>query len=571
MVMAMLPAAFAADAASGSCGKNVTWSYSDGVLTIEGKGPMDNYAWDLDIGSFSRPWENYCEEIHTVTIGDGVTAIGEHTFDSCGSLTSVTIPNTVTAIGVCAFDNCVSLTDVTIPNSVKSIDNNAFTLCTGLTSVTIPSSVTTIGINAFFGCGNLADIYYGDSESRWKQVSIEQGNEPLFYGKVHYNSTGPAPGEPATPPYRSCGDNLTWSFSDGVLTIEGAGPMYSYSREQLRAPWINYSDYTNPLRTVIIGDGVTTIGDWAFDLHYRWLTSVTIGNSVTTIGKAAFVASGLTSVTIPDSVTIIGDGAFRECKSLTSVTIGNGVTIIDEGAFAADVNLTSINIPVSVTTIGYAAFDGTRLTDVYYGGSESQWKQITFAEFKGDNANAPLLNATIHYNSAPAGTAEPTEPTEPAGPGIPASGTAYPSTQTVELDGKEVEFQMYATKDEKGNDTNYIKIRDLALALNGTKAQFNVDWVNKTISIETGKAYDPIGTENNTPFNDERAYTRTSDPTTLNGVAIELDSIRLMDDNDNGYTYSQVKNLAATLGFNAYWDSARRIICIETDKPYTGN
>ena len=57
----------------------------------------------------------------------------------------------------------------------------------------------------------------------------------------------------------------------------------------------------------------------------------------------------------------------------------------------------------------------------------------------------------------------------------------------------------------------------------------------------------------------------------MNGAAIELDSIRLMDDNDNGYTYSQVKNLAATLGFNAYWDSARRIICIRTDKPYTGN
>ena len=54
-----------------------------------------------------------------------------------------------------------------------------------------------------------------------------------------------------------------------------------------------------------------------------------------------------------------------------------------------------------------------------------------------------------------------------------AGGTAYASTQAVEVDGKKVEFQMYALKDNAGNPTNYVKLRDVAHVLNGTKAQFS--------------------------------------------------------------------------------------------------
>lgn len=160
---------------------------------------------------------------------------------------------------------------------------------------------------------------------------------------------------------------------------------------------------------------------------------------------------------------------------------------------------------------------------------------------------------------------------EPETPTIPASGTAYPSTQTVDVDGVMKTFQMYARKDEKGHDTNYIRIRDLAMALNGTKAQFNIGLVNGEANIETGKAYVSNGSENTTPFSGERAFTRSTTPFNLNGEAIDLAGILLKDDNRAGYTYSEVKDLAAKLNFNARWDSARQIICIETDKPYSGN
>ena len=147
----------------------------------------------------------------------------------------------------------------------------------------------------------------------------------------------------------TCGPNLKWHLTDdGVLTISGKGEMVN---DSYTYPW-SYSD----IKRIIIGDGVTTIGQHAFT-DCRSLTSVTIPNSVTTIGGAAFSdCSSLTSVTIPNSVTTIGAFAFIRCTSLTSVTIPNSVTTIERYAFGDCESLTSVTIPNSVTTIGESAF-----------------------------------------------------------------------------------------------------------------------------------------------------------------------------------------------------------------------
>ena len=100
----------------------------------------------------------------------------------------------------------------------------------------------------------------------------------------------------------SCGPNLIWTLTGkGVLTISGKGKMYDYSNNN-RAPWEGYGK----VKRIKIGDGVTTIGDYAF-YDCGMPTSVTIPNSVTEIGDYAFYnCSELTSVTIPNSVTRIG-------------------------------------------------------------------------------------------------------------------------------------------------------------------------------------------------------------------------------------------------------------------------
>ena len=156
----------------------------------------------------------------------------------------------------------------------------------------------------------------------------------------------------------TCGPNLKWQLTDdGVLTITGKGEMYDYSY----TPW----SYDN-LTRVIIGNGVTTIGEAAFR-SCSHLTSVNIPNSVMTIGGWAFkYCSSLTSVTIPNSVTTIGDNAFYNCSSLTSVTIPNSVTTIGESAFYGCSSLTSVTIGNNVTIIGDNAFYNTNNTKVIW-------------------------------------------------------------------------------------------------------------------------------------------------------------------------------------------------------------
>ena len=176
------------------------------------------------------------------------------------------------------------------------------------------------------------------------------------------------------------GSNLTWTLdSEGVLTISGSGDMHGYGSSD--APW--YGSRSR-VKSAVIAEGVTSIGESAFEN-----------------------CRSLTSVTIPDSVTSIGGGAFAWCTSLTGIWVTEGnshyssdasgvlfskdkTTLVQyPGAFAA------YAIPDSVTSIGDGAFAScTSLTDVYYAGSEAQWKAISISS----TGNNGLLTANIHYN-----------------------------------------------------------------------------------------------------------------------------------------------------------------------------
>ena len=251
----------------------------------------------------------------------------------------------------------------------------------------------------------------------------------------------------------TCGDYLTWDLTNGVLTISGTGSMkdYSYMSNNL-TPWY-YS--RSSITSVVIGDGVTSIGNYAFyncdylssvnipnsvtsigdDVFDRCnnLTSIVIPNSVTSIGSSAFYrtgitepvynsyvfaymppsytgtyiipngiesiagaafsgCSGITSVTIPNSVTSIGHSAFYKCYGLTSVTIPNSITSIESSAFYGCTGLTSITIPDNVTNIKSSAFSGcSNLTSVI-------WNAKNCPNFSS-NSNAPFYNIRTKITS----------------------------------------------------------------------------------------------------------------------------------------------------------------------------
>ncbi len=117
-----------------------------------------------------------------------------------------------------------------------------------------------------------------------------------------------------------------------------------------------YGDYNKAIKTVKIQNGVTSIGDYAFD-NCTSLTSIEIPSSVTSIGDGAFAyCTSLTSIEIPSGVTSIGSRVFKDCTSLTSIEIPSGVTSIGSSVFEDCTSLTSIEIPSGVTSIGDYAF-----------------------------------------------------------------------------------------------------------------------------------------------------------------------------------------------------------------------
>lgn len=122
--------------------------------------------------------------------------------------------------------------------------------------------------------------------------------------------------------------DCTWQLSGSVLTISGNGDMGD--RGGFYIPWKNL---TGSIYSVVIEEGVTGIGSYAFSGCSN-LTSVAIPDSVTRIGSRAFDScSSLTSITIPDSVTSIGNYAFYDCSSLSRITVGTGVKEIGGEAF----------------------------------------------------------------------------------------------------------------------------------------------------------------------------------------------------------------------------------------------
>ena len=121
----------------------------------------------------------------------------------------------------------------------------------------------------------------------------------------------------------------------------------------------------NPLQSIVLPKGITTIGDDAFSYNTS-LTSIKIPNTVTSIGKRAFQGcTNLTSIEIPDTVTYIGDYCFSGCNRLQKIKLSKKIQTINTRLLQGCSSLTEIEIPEGVKSIGYAAFSScSKLTTI---------------------------------------------------------------------------------------------------------------------------------------------------------------------------------------------------------------
>ena len=221
---------------------------------------------------------------------------------------------------------------------------------------------------------------------------------------------------------------VTSTFTSKTLTITGTGAMpdFDFPKGNL-APWWNYEalgmnaiseidfDIKGNLKRVIIGDGVTNVGDYAL-FCLPAATQVTLPESVTRIGRYGIaMCSALTGMSIPKSVTEIGDFGLAG-NGLTAVTLPDGLQSLGRGAFDTCASLTNTTLPAAITAVPGKCFaDCTKLLNVKYAGTVTAIGDLAFESCKS-LVTAPIPETVTEIGaSAFTGCTALTDVTLPAG------------------------------------------------------------------------------------------------------------------------------------------------------------
>ena len=478
-------------------GKDVTWTLADGVLTISGTGRTreygsvaEMYGVPISCSKLSTPWNE--NEVTSLVVEEGVTHILGLMCWGVYGLTEVSLPDSLKVIGNCSFEDCDNLTSITIPKNVTSIWNHAFFACDNLTSITFTGDAPNIEDHAFSNVVT-ATCYYPAVPSWTAEKRQSYGGNLTWVpygvcteGHTWVDATCAAPktcsvcgeteGEPAADRHNfvsetcticgllggSCGSNLIWTLdTEGNLVITGTGDMRDYDFGT--SPFYKHAD---KITSVSLPDGLTSIGERAFDATFPNLDHIEIPTSVTHIQECAFGAyydrvklkypgtmaqwenlyiAAIASYGIQYGAecsdgTIIYMGPCSGSNGLYDdvqyMLLGDGTLKITgtgamkfyrylnyESCFSGDDKITKVVIDEGVTSIaGYAFKNCENLTEVYIPASVTS---ISYNVFQGctaltdvyygsneknwnkmsisSDSNEPLAAATIHYTDLCAG------------------------------------------------------------------------------------------------------------------------------------------------------------------------
>lgn len=150
----------------------------------------------------------------------------------------------------------------------------------------------------------------------------------------------------------SCGNNLTWSYELGVLTITGSGAMTDYHGTE-NVPWYEFRE---EIFQVVLPDGLTRVGSNAF-AGCKNLTAITIPGSVREIGARAFLeCTGLVILSLPRGLERIEENAFELCTALQDLRLPDTLITLERQAFYRCYGLRAAEVPTSVQKMGSGVF-----------------------------------------------------------------------------------------------------------------------------------------------------------------------------------------------------------------------
>jgi len=310
-----------------------------------------------------------CYKLQNITLPEGVQEIGNYAFTNCYNLKHIQFPDSLKKIGSGAFSSC-GLTTVELPEGIERIEDGAFAYEDFLMRIVIPKTVTYISDSAFESCTLAEIINYSDyainfnNAGKWAKAIVDKnGNRSYPEGVTDYEVI------------------IT---QDGFLFIKENGKYtlrkYVGTEDTVTLPQnINGNDYSIYLfdgaKNVIIPQGRTEIEPSAFCnagimWHEPTLESVVIPEGVKTIGDSAFSRCyNLKRVVIPDSVENIRGYAFYECTSLTEIKLPKGLMTLENGVFLDCEKLARVVYEGSEAWIQSGIFDGS----AFYN-NDANWK-----------------------------------------------------------------------------------------------------------------------------------------------------------------------------------------------------
>lgn len=361
--------------ATGSCGDTVTYTFDhrDGTLTISGNGAMTNYESKSDSPFYQM------DNLQSLIVESGVTAIGDCAFSECHALNEITLGNTVTTIGNRAFYGCSSLTtanlnagltdidyyafygcgltSLSLPSSLRNISNYVFSHCNSLTDVTLPGTLGIVSSSAFSGCEALASVTIGAGIDTLESgvftnckalssVTLESG---VAYVPDNSFSGCTALTDVQLPNSLVVIGNQAFKDCTALTAITLPSRLYSIDSAAFRG--------CTSLQSITFPDSLVSIGDSAFADCGSLNTQ--LPSRLQTLGTEAFRnCSGLTNLIIPNTLTTISNNAFNGCSGITSISLPDTLTAIGNYSFCNCSALTALTLPAATESIGTNAFAG---------------------------------------------------------------------------------------------------------------------------------------------------------------------------------------------------------------------